>query len=316
LVADAEHFAPDKRKRDGLVADCRECRRKRGAVYRAANVEKERVRHTLYRDEHRDEIRAKTLVHDNAHRVEKNARNRARYAERHDEELARSRSYRLAHRDRILAAQTKYRSAHREELRAKNCDYWEKNKERLLSRAPKPVPEGATKTCPMCDRTLPATPENFSPNPLGKYGMQARCKRCVAEQAHAKYLSDPNLARQRAREWAEAHREEVRVRSRALYAADPKRHIAYALTGWHNRRARKAAAGGHHTTADVRAQYARQRGRCYWCGRRVGEKYHVDHVIPLAKGGTNGPENLVIACPSCNCSKGARHPMEWAGRLC
>jgi hypothetical protein len=28
--------------------------------------------------------------------------------------------------------------------------------------------------------------------------------------------------------------------------------------------------------------------------------YHVDHVIPVAAGGTNNLNNLVIACPICN----------------
>lgn len=32
----------------------------------------------------------------------------------------------------------------------------------------------------------------------------------------------------------------------------------------------------------------------------------VDHVIPRSKGGTDGLENLVIACPHCNRKKGAR----------
>lgn len=32
----------------------------------------------------------------------------------------------------------------------------------------------------------------------------------------------------------------------------------------------------------------------------------VDHVVPLSKGGTNKPRNLVTACAECNQRKGAR----------
>jgi 5-methylcytosine-specific restriction endonuclease McrA len=32
-------------------------------------------------------------------------------------------------------------------------------------------------------------------------------------------------------------------------------------------------------------------------------------------GGSNGPENIVIACPHCNQSKNAKHPMDFCGRL-
>lgn len=48
----------------------------------------------------------------------------------------------------------------------------------------------------------------------------------------------------------------------------------------------------------------------------VGSEYHVDHVIPLVQGGSNGPENLVISCPLCNVSKGGRLPQEFGNRLC
>ena len=74
--------------------------------------------------------------------------------------------------------------------------------------------------------------------------------------------------------------------------------------------------GGTHTAAAVRSQYGRQRGRCYWCGKKVpwGKK-HVDHVVPLALGGSNGPENLVVSCVRCNARKGAKHPMDFAGRM-
>jgi 5-methylcytosine-specific restriction endonuclease McrA len=33
---------------------------------------------------------------------------------------------------------------------------------------------------------------------------------------------------------------------------------------------------------------------------------HVDHVIPLADGGTDDESNLRAACPPCNLSRGAR----------
>ena len=96
--------------------------------------------------------------------------------------------------------------------------------------------------------------------------------------------------------WREAHPESVAAHRR-------------------NRRARKCAAAGTHTAADIAAQRTRQRGKCFWCGKKVGRHYHVDHVVPLALGGSNGPENLVIACANCNLSKHAKHPMDWAGML-
>lgn len=43
--------------------------------------------------------------------------------------------------------------------------------------------------------------------------------------------------------------------------------------------------------------------------------YHVDHVVPISLGGSDGPENLVLTCPNCNHRKHAKHPMDFAGVL-
>ncbi len=139
-------------------------------------------------------------------------------------------------------------------------------------------------------------------------------------------------------EYRAAHIEEARARNRAYYLANREEHLAQtrawrdanrerlnelgrvrakAHPEWsRNRKAREKGAEGSHTADDVRAQYKRQKGECYWCSESVGDDYHVDHVIPLAKGGSNGPENLVIACPSCNLRKWAKLPHEFSDKLC
>jgi len=113
------------------------------------------------------------------------------------------------------------------------------------------------------------------------------------------------------RAWTEKHAEQEKRSKRAWKMANPEAVAAQDR----NRKARKRSAEGTHTAADVRSQYARQKGRCFYCGQRLTEKYHVDHVVPLAKGGGNGPENLVIACPTCNLNKAAKHPMDFCGTL-
>ena len=51
---------------------------------------------------------------------------------------------------------------------------------------------------------------------------------------------------------------------------------------------------------------------CPWCGGRLAlENATIDHVIPLARGGTNYEGNLVPCCKSCNSSKQDRLPIEF-----
>lgn len=49
---------------------------------------------------------------------------------------------------------------------------------------------------------------------------------------------------------------------------------------------------------------------CRYCGERGGE-LECDHVVPIARKGTNEDSNLVTACRRCNQSKGAKLLKEW-----
>lgn len=52
---------------------------------------------------------------------------------------------------------------------------------------------------------------------------------------------------------------------------------------------------------------------CYWCGRpEIAKPLQRDHVVPKVKGGPELPWNGVLACSSCNQSKGDEWPSQWA----
>lgn len=109
------------------------------------------------------------------------------------------------------------------------------------------------------------------------------------------------------------HRDEVKLRRR-LYHQSPKGK-ASAKAGKQKRRAFEHSSNGTIAATDVYQQYVAQKGCCWHCGKHLAEKYHVDHLIPLSRGGENSPRNIVISCPECNLSKGAKMPYEWNGRL-
>jgi 5-methylcytosine-specific restriction endonuclease McrA len=83
----------------------------------------------------------------------------------------------------------------------------------------------------------------------------------------------------------------------------------------HIRRARELGAEGKFTKAEIEALFEHQRGRCAYCTKSIRKGYHVDHVIPLARGGSNWITNISLACARCNISKGVADPLEFARRL-
>ena len=48
---------------------------------------------------------------------------------------------------------------------------------------------------------------------------------------------------------------------------------------------------------------ARDGHRCRYCGEPAA---HVDHVVPLARGGRDVESNLAASCAACNLAKGDR----------
>ena len=44
---------------------------------------------------------------------------------------------------------------------------------------------------------------------------------------------------------------------------------------------------------------------------KLGIEFHVDHIVPLAKGGLHHPLNLQVVPAKWNCSKGDRHTERW-----
>lgn len=55
------------------------------------------------------------------------------------------------------------------------------------------------------------------------------------------------------------------------------------------------------------------RGLCHYCGKKFpASELTMDHVVPIARGGTSTPGNIVPSCRSCNRDKKLTTPAEEA----
>lgn len=114
--------------------------------------------------------------------------------------------------------------------------------------------------------------------------------------------------------WKDANPERRAATKAAWQRANPLKHRAHQ----HNRRARKKEVGGTLSPDLAQRLYMRQRGKCACCGKRLGDQYEMDHIIPLALGGPNTDDNIQLLRIRCNRQKGAKHPVEFMqsrGRL-
>ncbi len=62
---------------------------------------------------------------------------------------------------------------------------------------------------------------------------------------------------------------------------------------------------------EIKKQLKDEERRCEFCGATSDLSF--DHLIPHSRGGPDSAENLVLACKSCNSSKGKKGLYEWYG---
>jgi HNH endonuclease len=173
--------------------------------------------------------------------------------------------------------------------------------------------------CACCECTADRTDEWIKSNPTAAKVRQDCAKRFRQENPH--YQA----------QWVSKNKEKQRAYARNWYVKDPAKRVEVALswkrenpekarTHVRNWIARRKNARGSHSTEEILAILERQNWRCAepTCGKSLRQRRHIDHVMPLAKGGSNDASNLQALCPTCNCRKSDKTPEEWArthGRL-
>jgi 5-methylcytosine-specific restriction endonuclease McrA len=175
--------------------------------------------------------------------------------------------------------------------------------------------------CSGCRQKKPRTREFYYADKRASDGLHSACKDCHLKRTAAHEKRHPRNRIEYAREWRNKNREHLRARHKvesakwrkanrakrmqweAAYRRTEryrKKNVAYQAT----RRARKAGAIGSHTAQEFADQLAKQKYRCFYCGKNIRHKATEDHFIPLSRGGHNYIDNIRAACLSCNISKG------------
>lgn len=109
------------------------------------------------------------------------------------------------------------------------------------------------------------------------------------------------------RKWHAEHRDVVNANIAEWKSKNLGKLVEYA----NRRRARTLAAIGDTTDKDFKAIISRQNGKCYDCKVAFSESLvpSMGHKIPLSRGGSNGPWNIIAQCLPCNQKQGSKiHP--------
>lgn len=192
-------------------------------------------------------------------------------------------------RARADAYQKAYREKHAERLKA----YKEQPEVKAMRKAYRDRPEVKAKNRANKDAWVQANRER------------------VREKERLRYEKDLEKGRAKCKSWRESNREKCIAASKAWQRANPEIVRQLKRVASAKRRARERMAQGAYTRSDIATLLRLQRRKCAICKVSLDLAYQVDHVVPLALGGSNERSNLQLLCPFCNQSKGAKDPLDF-----
>lgn len=176
------------------------------------------------------------------------------------------------------------------------------------------------------DRAVEANAKWLNENPQKRKDVvrrhYLRNKDSILERRKENYARDPEKYANAAKKWLAANRD-TRTKSSAAWRSNNRDKIAIYNRKWdesnpdarrtinQNRRARLLGNSGR-LSKGLRAKlFEKQNGLCACCGVLLGDNYHMDHIIPLSKGGENKDENMQLLRARCNLQKKDKHPDEF-----
>lgn len=101
-------------------------------------------------------------------------------------------------------------------------------------------------------------------------------------------------------------KEKQKERNKQYYLKNP----ISVIESRHRRRARLNSASGHATKEQIQARFDYHGNKCYYCGDS-SSRLEIEHRIPLSRGGSNWPANIVPACKHCNNKKHTKTEREF-----
>lgn len=186
------------------------------------------------------------------------------------------------------------------------------------------------RTCTKCRQSKQLSESNFKNSKSARFGLSAECKTCSGERNLAWSKTDAGKALKEKleprykdwrKEYAKAYQKANRFQINAYVQSwrDKNReHCRLIDAAWARKNKEKRTEYRHTRRAVGEFSYSiiptlkhLQKGKCAICRELFTSLVEVDHIMPIALGGTNEALNLQLLCRTCNRSKGAKHPVDY-----
>ena len=163
------------------------------------------------------------------------------------------------------------------------------------------------KRCTKCGENKPNTNEYFAYSNKSKGILRPSCKVC--DKKHREKNKDKR--KEYYKEYCENNKDKIKEYHKE-YNKKYRENNKDKMKGYvHKRRALELGNGGSYTKAQWLDTLEYFDYKCAYTGECIKHNCHVEHIVPLSKGGTSYIWNLVPSTASANLSKQNRDMEEW-----
>lgn len=218
-------------------------------------------------------------------------KNREQYEKHRETRRASSKIFRKENSEKIKEEQRAYRESHRGKLNEYLREYRKTHKSNRSEESK--------------EQNRQRNRERYRNDPAYQESVKASSKR-IRESRPQEELNSENKA------WRDANPGKTREyylrwkskrtpeELKAIGAQIREKHKIHRRASNARYTAKRSGAPGELTNTHIYALHKWQDHCCFYCRENMKGHDTLDHVVPLAKGGTNNPYNIVLACLPCN----------------
>lgn len=192
-----------------------------------------------------------------------------------------------------------------------------------------------TKVCKECGVEKAIT--CFGKHSVEKDGIRSKCKQCQKEYNLKRYTEKKDIISEKAKLYYQKNSDEIYKATRKWQIENADKAILMKRKSYIKHRDRylieqreyrktdisKASVRNAHNKRRVVSKDSNVRTifihnmrtlstSCFYCGCSIDkDNMHIDHYVPLSKGGAHSEDNLVASCATCNLQKGAKMPLDF-----
>ena len=163
-------------------------------------------------------------------------------------------------------------------------------------------------------------------------GIQNKCKSCfslyqkqnkdkIKEYRRCYSIENKETIKEKNKNWVKNNRERYNKRMSDRKINNPIFKLQHNLRSSNHQNLKRALEYYNNGKSDklptkspsrmLLKLYEIQNHNCPYCSNNMKDDIHIDHIIPLSKGGSNEVYNLILCCSSCNLRKNAKELDVW-----